>query len=102
MSAKFCGVFPSKVKDIDFKNNLIVGCIPVRALPLPPEDTSPCIIEKCSSCKNKMWVSEKKRNLRKTRSNVEIYCFVCVVVSMQNQGFSKEQIRMINVSEFDN
>jgi len=72
---------------------IYVGCIPVRSLPHAPEDTSPCIQMICLGCTRPMWVSEKKREMKKKKpSKVQIYCYDCLVKWSYEQGFEPELI----------
>lgn len=83
---------PSRVKLIDFNKVMPIACVPYAATSVAPDDQSPCIIEKCQSCNQDIWVSEKKRNHRDTHPNVEIYCFPCLIISATIQGLPKPEL----------
>lgn len=85
---------PKNVKKIDFKTKMIIGCMPQKITPVQPDDQSPCILENCKSCDELMWVSERKRKLRDSRSNAEMYCFVWIVTSAGLQRLKPEALDM--------
>jgi hypothetical protein len=75
------------VNKIDFdENKIYLGCVPVSVFKTMPTDQTPCTIEKCPTCNEKIWVSELKKFWRSNKNNVEIYCFSCLVFSGKAQG----------------
>lgn len=76
---------------LDLDRYTYIGCIPVKAHPTHPTDQSPCIIKACPGCKERMWVSEKKRAMKKRNpTKVKIYCFLCLVKASNEQGYEPE------------
>lgn len=55
----------------------LIACIPVKLHPTHPKDQTSCTQEKCPHCHEMMWVSEKKRKLRK-RLSIKAYCAICI------------------------
>lgn len=82
---------------IDFENDSIAGCIPVSHMANAPIDQSPCVIEKCIMCDQDMWVSEKKRNMRK-HQNIKIFCFICIVQQQIKNGIHPNDIDLVNIN----
>ena len=80
-----------KPMNLEVYKYMYVGCIPVYACPEPPNDQSPCIKQDCPHCNREMWVSEKKRNIKKCNpKKVKIYCLECLAVGAMNQGYEPE------------
>lgn len=93
---------PKEFKVMDHINKMILAGIPLAVTPVPPDDQSPCIKEMCDSCGELMWVSEKKRNHRANKPNIEIYCVMCVIASMKIQGFKMQDIEIFDISKLEN
>ncbi len=69
-----------------------IGCVPVHVSPNHPTDQTPCIQEDCPHCKRPMWVSEKKRAMRKKIPTAKIYCLECLTLSALDEGLEPELI----------
>lgn len=81
---------------LNFKKTLYIGCIPLWAEPNHPTDQSPCIIQECPTCSEKMWVSQKKRDHQDSHENVEIHCLKCIALSAHEQGY---ELDIQNIAE---
>lgn len=82
-----------KVKKIEFySDQMIIACPPLSHFKEPPKEQKDCVVEECPACNEKMWVSIKKRNLRKKDKNVDIYCIFCIVTNCKDQEFEPEII----------
>lgn len=76
---------------IDFSKYTFIGCIPIKACTTHPTDQSPCIIKTCGLCKEQMWVSQKKRLMKKRNpTKVRIYCLLCLHKEAVAQGYEAE------------
>lgn len=68
-----------------------IGCIPVEVHPEHPGDQSPCIKADCPHCKESMWVSERKRQIKaKIGKSAKIYCLKCIAIACMEQGITPE------------
>lgn len=56
---------------------MMIGCIPLWAMPTKPDDQVDPVEESCPECGTKMWVSAKKRTLRDM--GVPCMCMECLV-----------------------
>ena len=52
--------------------NTIIFCEPLSNYPEQPQDISPCTLEDCQECGEKMWVSEKKMERKVIKSVIEV------------------------------
>lgn len=83
---------------LDFDRYTYVGCVPVAAHPTHPPDQYKCIQKNCLSCDEKMWISKKKRAMKKLNpTKVKIYCFFCIVVAMKIQGYSVDDVELADI-----
>lgn len=61
---------------------VIVPCPPLCDYPLAPEDQSHCELFDCPKCKNKMWLSQKKKGVLMYSSlikkNIVLGCYNCI------------------------
>ncbi len=87
------------MKKINFKDTVIMGCIPVKHLPKSPPDQSTCVIEECPECSQEIWVSEKKLHLRESFDNAFIYCFICIFIACREQGVDMDLIDITGIEE---
>ena len=82
------------------KEKMKIMCIPVKYLSSPPVEQTNCIIENCPDCNEEMWVSEKKRNMRKQHGNrCALKCGICHVKDAMVEGYSAEDIISIDINE---
>lgn len=58
----------------------VIMCPPVNMFPVPPPEQPNCEKTTCSDCNQLIWISEKKRNIRDSRSKEASYivCYVCL------------------------
>lgn len=61
------------------KKDVFMFCPPLSQYQEQPLDISKCTIEDCPKCKNKMWLSEKKKEIIKKneKENIYLLCFNC-------------------------
>lgn len=78
----------------------VIGCISTKDSKTSPEGQVNCTIEKCEGCSNPIWVSEKKRMIRKEKPELVTLCMNCAVVVMgvlEEMGGTK--INIVDVSK---
>lgn len=56
---------------------LLIVAPPVRVFQDPPKDQPDCISLECPICLNLMWVSQKKRNMLKSATDINMMCWDC-------------------------
>jgi len=61
-------------------NIMVVMCPPFSKYPIPPDDQPGCVEEICNHCKNKMWVSAKKRLIISAApiERLLVACYDCI------------------------
>ena len=61
----------------------IIFCPPLSKHPLQPSDMSVCTLEECPDCKNKMWLSFKKKQILESTKLLKVesicICYDCVI-----------------------
>lgn len=62
-------------------NTVLVACPPLKDFPDAPKDQSECTLTDCPDCKDKMWLSQKKKGVLLFASlvNKDIFlrCYTC-------------------------
>lgn len=84
--------------DLNFNPNseIIVGCLPVEAQPVPPHDYKNPYIGACEQCNREIWMSDKKKQVKLDYPKAVCLCMLCCVkVAMQNEG----QMSVHNIGE---
>jgi hypothetical protein len=61
---------------------VMVMCPPLKDYPEAPKDQSHCELVDCTKCKNKMWLSEKKKGVLMLAScigkEIILACYHCI------------------------
>ena len=87
---------------LDSDRYTYIGCIPVSACPDHPEDQTNCIKRLCKLCHQPMWVSEKKRALKKADpSKYKIYCLLCIFKTALSQGYDSTNLEVIDIGKLE-
>lgn len=84
--------------DLNFDPNseIIVGCLPVEAHPIPPNDYTNPYIGACEQCDREIWMSDKKKQVKLDYPAAKCLCMLCCVkIAMQN----KEGMNVYNIGE---
>ena len=84
--------------DLNFEPNseIIVGCIPVEAFPVPPKDYQNPYVGKCEQCDADVWMSDKKKEVKETYSHAKCLCMLCCAKIMYK---NKGQMNVHNIGE---
>lgn len=70
---------------------------PLSQYPEQPSDQSKCELTDCPECKEKMWLSRKKKEIMKNFSpqNILMRCYDCLMeMVIKNPEFFKNHIRV--------
>jgi hypothetical protein len=84
-----------KMPDLSKMTMGIIGCVSVEDSPIPDPEQKNCVVENCLACKQEIWVSEKKRELRKEHPKLVTMCMRCGVLTMkilQEEGVVSETL----------
>jgi hypothetical protein len=76
---------------------MYVICVPLKDMKTPPKDQKGCLVEKCPMCECNMWVSEKKRAIRKKNKNIKLFCAYCVMKDAQKNGYDIANAEVIDI-----
>ena len=81
---------------IDIYNlSSFVGCIPYSSQKTPPKDQKGAKLELCYCCNKKMWVSDKKRELKEKKFT--LICWICLFNGMKLSGIDLKDIKLIDI-----
>jgi len=71
------------------KDLVIVMCPPLSSFPEAPKDQSHCELFECPKCKEKMWLSEKKKGVLMFAScvgkHILLGCYDCIKNKVESE-----------------
>lgn len=79
----------------------IIGCIPVSMAPTPPADQEDCQKQGCEVCSTAVWVSVKKRTLKKLNPDYIIMCMHCCVIAADVMKDGNGTVEVRNIGSND-
>jgi hypothetical protein len=81
---------------IDIYNlSSFVGCIPYSHQKNPPKDQKGAKLELCYCCNKKMWVSDKKRELKEKKFT--LICWICLLKNLTLNGIDPKDIKLLDI-----
>lgn len=63
--------------NFDKSDDIVVGCIPIKMQPEPPEDYQNPYVSQCEECDNDIWMSDKKKQVKLDYPNAICLCMFC-------------------------
>jgi len=79
------------------KNEFIIMCPPLCDYPEAPDDQPECTLIKCPMCDKKMWISKKKRILKKSVKKPYLTCYKCLMKIIDDGLFQGSIINRIDI-----
>ena len=75
-----------------------IGCIPLKAMDVPPPEQVNCKPLACPECKHLMWVSENKSKIMATKpKNTFMWCFDCIVKAYPKECKQTSPVDIANI-----
>lgn len=81
-------------------NSLFVFCPPLSAYPEQPKDQSKCELIDCPQCKQKMWLSAKKKAMMSLLSRErehKLFCYPCILEYVRKNPDVVDELQQINL-----
>ena len=85
---------------LTYNNKNIIGCIPLKDYPQPPDDQQDCIAESCPKCSTAMWVSIRKRNMI-SNGNYICVCYHCIIKIAIEKGINPADLESIELNRIN-
>jgi hypothetical protein len=86
---------------IDFKKDVLLGCILVRDLPGGNPEVPNSAIEQCPECHQDIWVGPRFRKMRDANINAKTICYPCIIEENIRLGGSVDDFELVEINKIN-
>ena len=76
-----------------------IACMPTMIMATPPEEQQDCIKEKCQDCLKEIWVSVKKREMRRKTPQSKTICLFCAAKLSNEHKHNGDDVEVIDLHQ---